>query len=144
MPTKLFVNYSSYRTASYHSGEDYGEWSESNDFSLSGVKLSKNDYEYSEAFTLPQEVKEGDRVYVLWMTYSTGDSFGNADGLGEIIWVFPTEELAIAAKKLWEGSEKYSIDFDIGEGHSKTLSNVAYGYFENQDSIDISSFIVTK
>lgn len=144
MSTTLFVATTTNVTDSNFSDEPYGPWFIKKHFKVDGVSLSLPEFSDYEEFTLPQEVKAGDHVYVLHMTYGSGDSFGEEEGIGEVIWVFPTHALASVALKLWDGSGDGSVEFDIGDGHSKKLHNPAWGYFESQESVDVGSFVVTN
>ena len=139
----LYVEYSEITVDSYHSGEQYGEWSATLDFRISGVTLTKPENGYSyESAALP-EIKAGDVVRVLWMTFSSGDTFGRSTGNGEVLWVFKDPILAIRAQQAFENSiDKYSIDIETDTGEKLMLSNPAAGYFEDIGHIEISMFLV--
>jgi len=144
MSTKLFVKYKSYCLNSFQSEKDYGDWGSTNDFSVEGVTLTKpEDYNFEE-FEVPDSVKKGDDVYVLWMSYSTGDSFGSSTGNGEIIWVFSDKKLGEKAKALWNNSKEYYVEFDVGHGITKKIHNPAYGYFEDIEYLSLETFTVSK
>ena len=144
---ELFVQYSEHCTHSEREPVEYGSWSESYDFRVTGVSLtSKNRYD-EERLGCLVEVKAGEPVFVLYMTYSTGDTFGRADGKGEVIWVFKDAALAMQAKALWEKENEkrdpeFSIEFEVDGGEKVKQSNPAAGYFENVGYVDVSTFLV--
>ena len=138
----VFVKYNETQTEYYHDGEQWGEWHASYDFSIEGVSLTAPSHHEYEKLGL-ENVKPGDVVYVFWMTYSTGDSFGHATGQGEVLWVFKDPNLALAAKqKFMQDKEQYLIEINTDDGKTFTLSNPASGYFENLGELEISTFLV--
>jgi hypothetical protein len=148
---ELFVQYDQICTEDYHSGEQYGDWHTEYDFTVKGVTISDRSKwsglgHSQEAFNVPFEAEIGDLVFVLAMTYSSGDSFGNASGMGEIIWVFKDKYAAEAAYKIWNESVTkdgaYSIVFKDDNGKDVTMSNPAYGYFEDCGSLDLHPFLL--
>ena len=82
---RICVTYDELCTDSYHSGEQYGDWSESYSSSVTGAYRIGDDenapYD-SETFIVPDDATE---VFVVYMIYSTGDSFGHSDGQISII-----------------------------------------------------------
>lgn len=143
----LYVKYELNCLDNYHSGEQYGDWYAHYDFSVKGVSLSEPEaYGCYEKFGL-KEVELGDVVYVLWMTYSSGDSFGSSTGNGEVLWVFKDVKLALRAKQLYEKINAddncmFSIEMETEDGEKFKMSNPAAGYFENMGSIEVSTFLV--
>lgn len=138
----LYVQYDLRTVNSYHSGEQWGDWSAEYDFTVIGVSLTPHDRWSEEKLGLP-DVKAGDVVFVLWMTYSSGDSFGNSSGNGEVLWVFKNANKALAAKQAFMASpDVYIIEIEDDDGDKFTLSNPASGYFENMGHMEISTFLV--
>ena len=143
----LFVQYREVCTDNYHSGEQYGDWRQTYDFSVDGVSLTSHGGWHEDKLGTLVDVKAGDPVFVLYMTYDTGDTFGTAKGKGEVIWVFKDAVLAMKAKQQWkEENDKhdpeFSIRFEVDGGEFITQSNPAAGYFENVGYIDVSTFLV--
>lgn len=146
----LYVEYRERCVNSHRSDEPYGDWREDWDFNVVKVSTTHPDsYYYTyEKFDLGDDVdiKIGDVVYVLSMTYNTGDSFGRASGRGEVIWVFKNQEVAEQAYKIWrdkaENSDDYMIEIFTDSGQSLKLSNPASGYFEDCGYVDLKSFNV--
>jgi len=143
----LFVQYYETCVDSYRDGKEYGEWRESYDFNVTGVSLTSQKRMDEEQLGCLVDVKAGDTVYVLSMTYSTGDSFGHAEGRGEVIWVFVDPALAWIAKSIWEKENdkrnpEFSIEFAVDGDQTVKQSNPAAGYFENIGRVDVTSFVV--
>jgi len=144
---KLYVSVSEVCTYSEREPEDYGSWEERYDFSVVAVHRSKPEtlrgWWDGEAFEVPFEVAAGDTVYVLSMSYNTGDSFGRASGCGEVLWVFKDEQLAHEACRIWEESENnHSVKFKVESGDTVTLNNPGAGYFETINCVNVESFQV--
>lgn len=115
------------------------QWHREYDFGIYGVNLDRN----GESIDVDFEAKVGDTVYVLSMTYGTGDSFGNSSGEGEILWVFKDFDVAReAALKVREQQNKFSVVFSDENGNVHQLSNPGAGYFECVESVDITTCIV--
>lgn len=121
--------------------DDDDNWEEDWDFYILSAHNRPKDG--SEQVEVDYEVSVGERVYVLYMRYSSGDSFGCANGKAEIIWVFKNKEVAMAAKKIWENAnENDMVEIFTDSGKSLKLSNPAAGYFENVSSINLETYIV--
>lgn len=119
---------------------DYTWWS-SNYFELKGVTLDLKTPYNVETFDVCFDAVDGDTVHVLYMIYSTGDTFGSSTGNGEVLWVFKDFEKAEnAAKSLRENQNKYSIDILDEENNFVRLNNPGSGYFEHIERITIESF----
>jgi hypothetical protein len=143
----LFVQYDEHCTHSYRSPEQWGEWKETYDFRVKGVSLTSRDRWDEEKLGCLVDVKAGEPVFVLYMTYDSGDSFGRAYGKGEIIWVFKDPDLATKARLKWESENnkrdpEYSIEFEVDGGQTVKQSNPAAGYFENVGNIEVETFLV--
>lgn len=144
---ELFVQYDETCTHSSREPVEYGSWREEWNFSVKGVSLTSRDRWNEEHLGCLVDVKAGDPVFVLYMTYDTGDTFGRATGRGEVIWVFKDADLARKALAQWkEENDKrdpeFSITFEVDGGETVTQSNPAAGYFENVGYIDLESFLV--
>lgn len=143
----LFVQYDEHCTHSHREPEEYGNWREEYDFRVKGVSLTSRDRWGEEKLGCLVDVKAGDPVFVLYMTYDTGDTFGRASGKGEIIWAFKDSALAMKAKAQWEEENnkrdpEFSIEFEVDGGEKVRQSNPAAGYFENVGYIEVDTFIV--
>lgn len=123
------------------SNQQYGSWSETWQYGIDGVRVdtAADDLGYDEeGYLLPAG---STMAHVLWMTYDTGDSFGNATGKGCILGVFADRKLAEAAlaaveKQIDEFTIKVKDDF----GREISISNPGAGYFEHVQTINLDSY----
>jgi hypothetical protein len=145
--TELFVQYNKECIDSYRSEEMYGDWREEYDFNVTGVSLTSRDRWGEDKLGCLVDVKAGEPVFVLYITYDTGDSFGRARGVGEIIWVFKDAALAMKAKAKYEeenskSNPEFTITFEVDGGETLSQSNPAAGYFENFGYATVETFLV--
>lgn len=73
----------------------------------------------------------GDKVYLVIVRYSTGDTFGTTFGEWKIIGIFKTE------------TESELVRFDIENGTYKG-SKPWQGYFERLESVDVFPMTINK
>lgn len=107
--TELYLAYDEKRTGGEPLGQ--GKWCDRADeyitWSLKACFLSKDDSPwFREVKEVDFEVKAGDEVYVVYVRYSTGDTFGCSHGAWYIVDVFNSYKEAIKSKKLID-SKKY-------------------------------------
>lgn len=146
--TELFVQYRENLVYSEYSNGEYGSWREIYDFRLFGVSLtSQQGFALEENLGCLVDVTAGELVFVLYMTYDTGNSCGHAKGKGEIIWVFKEPALAMKAKEKWEKENakkdpEFSIEFEVDGGKFVEQYNPAAGYFENVGYVSVDTFLV--
>lgn len=126
-----------------HDGEEYGSWSRDNDYTVEGVVLDAKLRWGCDAIQIAPAVVEGDEVWVLYVTYCTGDSFGSDCGQGEIIWVFTNKDVADVALRKIDANQTASVfSFEDEDGEVLHLSNPANDYFSHIESVNVRSFIV--
>lgn len=143
----IYISYITTDLAGADATEEYGDWWRESEFSVQGATLNEPENYRCEMFEVAFDVVVGDTVHVLSMIYSSGDSFGTETGLGEILWVFKDQTLAEDAKLYWEANDEFverAVSFQVDGGKTVTMSNPAYGYFENCSSVDLHTFIITK
>lgn len=146
---KLYVNYHERCLEDYWDGQEYGDWRREWEYEVRSVGLSTlapwrglgHDVEELET---DFDVVAGDTVYVLWMTYRTGDTFGHETGRGEILWVFKDRQAAEAARTIWEENacNAYTVEFYSDSGKLVKVSSPAAGYFEDLGYLELSEFVV--
>jgi hypothetical protein len=146
---KLYVKSNERCIDSKRSPEQFGDWYEELDFSVTGVCLSRPDREEYfhkvDEIEVPFDAKVGDRITVLYIVYRTGDSFGYSVGNGEVIWAFHDGSAAVQALRAFEKQEhEYSVEFDDGFGNVVKMSNPAAGYFEDLTLIDTETFTLER
>ena len=145
---ELFVQYESICTDSYREDREYGDWSEDFDFEVKSVSVTSRGQwsglaHREERFNLAVDADYGDRVYVLYMIYSSGDSFGHGTGYNEIIWVFKDPEVGRQAQdSIRANGESFSIDFKDEAGNKISFSNPGAGYFENIQGVYLEAYIL--
>jgi len=102
--TGLRIDINKTCTDSQRSEEEFGDWSESYINMLSGVSIT----DHMPDIVTTLDVRAGDEVIVVWVEWTTGDSFGSAFcGQNEPIAVFKDYESAAELESFLEDSEHY-------------------------------------
>ena len=153
--TTLYVGYTEVCTRHKKPIEEYGFWHKDYEFDVVNVSVTDprklpGSCEVSvETIEIPSAVNVGDTVYVLYMTYSDGDSFGTAEGQGEVLYVFKNKQIAEEAHTKWVNACDVGLDevlnsvcFHKDDRSTLALSNPASGYFSNVGHIDLIELIV--
>lgn len=95
MDFKLFFNDYGGRDVNQGPGGDYDyDWHEWHDYSYHGITVVKDGYNDVSLFPDEVEPQFGDDVYVVYVSYDTGDSFGHEDGVREHLWAFTDKDRA--------------------------------------------------
>jgi len=151
---QLYVQYDSFCIDSEEAEEQYGSWWESWQFTVGKVYASDKGLSQMEVFAPKFEFEVNDKVYVLWMTFGDGDSFGSASGKGEVLWVFKNEQIAKEAQlrvmhacRFGRGVPRgdgplNQLSFRADDGSFVQMSNPAGGYFNSCEQIELSEKIV--
>lgn len=141
----ICVNYEETCYNSEHEGGSYGSWSEDYSSSITDVYEinDKDSRPYSsETFLVPDGTEE---VFVVYMIYSTGDSFGRATGKIDVLHCTSNEEAAHElAKKITDNPDEYAIKFVDDFGRDISLYNNGAGYFERISYVEVERFSVGK
>jgi hypothetical protein len=88
------------------------------------------------------DAEDGDFVYVLYILYGTGDSFGSSTGNGEVIWTFTDIQQAIEAARAWNNNRKSEmVVFETQFGPLR-LSNPGYDWFSNIEEIHVVQMMI--
>ena len=141
----LHLEYSSHteETSEVDPDDDWSRASTQTYWDIKGISLSSKDGEYALPAGFPVEV--GDEVHVLYVVYSTGDSFGHDDGAYlEVLSFHKKSEVAfknLAAVESYMGSSELAIEFDNGEILKRQVS--WDGYFESLDFARVGTYKVT-
>lgn len=145
----VFITTTDRCISSHHSSEQFGDWHEDYNSSVDNVFKEKPVYNSGEEFPVDAEV--GDAVFIVYMTYSTGDTFGRSSGRGEVLWAFKDIEKAKALCKTANAANntndldnEYSLEFLDDDDEKRSLSNPAYGYFEDMSDCEIIVKMVDK
>ena len=129
-----------------HSYEEYI------DTDIVGISLV-SDNKYWDVALFPGEVepKLDDRVHVVTVVYSTGDSFGSTSGCTEHIFAFTNIDMAYELRNLLEKDNKNNPEYNFGEGGNsvdffgvKINTSTWKGHFENMQRVEITSLHLTE
>jgi len=136
----------------HRASKQFGSWHENNDTEVSGVYLADECDAYGDNIVVPCDVQNGDTVYVLFMIYSSGDSFGNSSGNGEVMWVFKDLTLAKQALEQVKKANEFdysvrstppdNLDFKLEDGSTVTVGNPPHDYFQNMTDVYLKSMSV--
>ena len=135
-------------TDSYRSPEQYGEWRESWDNHLKGI--ARAGVEHPDVVSI-HDIARGEDAWVVWVEYSSGDSFGCADrGYTDVIGIFRKADYA-AAEELQRGLEvtskydynrhDYKIETSDGQVFESGFASWT-GYFDSLDTVHIERVTV--
>ena len=141
------VELEDYTHSHEYATEQYGDWSSSSSWSFKKIWYV-DDIEINYAdITSELDIKPGEEIYVVWVTYDTGDSFGYASqGSSASVAVFKDFEAAEDFKKHIE-SEKYTPDqdkeyyyqnvYEALDGQTVHFYASWVGYFERLAQVNI-------
>lgn len=131
-----------------YSSEEYGEWYRYNDYISNYAKIASK---HGDVGLFPEEAepKVGDYIYLVRVTYSDGDSFGNSTGNQVMLWAFTDKDKAEELRELIKLDNETSPEFD----HSfKPLmfygvpisTNDWKGYFERFEECHVEKLEVKR
>lgn len=139
MKTVVYVDTSSYCIHSSREDEEYGSWSEVLDSYVDRVRLAEHYGSssrfraggYSEEYHVCGDLKENDKVFVLYCSFSDGDSFGRTEGKLEVIHVFSDYNTALEACEQMNrlGGDKYTVTITNELGEDIKLNSPLFDYF---------------
>jgi hypothetical protein len=130
---------------SVYSSEPYGPWEETWENTLGNVYKSDRLIWNTERVDVDYEPKVGDIVYVLWVEYSSGNSFGRGvRNYTDMIHVFKDNDKAWEAYRLLKDSEdhNYSVTYETDTGKQVPYYRPWLGYFDQLDEIHVEERIV--
>lgn len=123
----------------------YASWGKEAEFVIDGVALDTSLRWGYDAIQIAPAILEGDEVWVLYVTYRSGDSFGSYTGQGEIIWVFIDQMVAEKALETLRSKcgRTSSFDFVDEDGEELHLCDpTANDYFARVEGIHLKKCIV--
>lgn len=140
------VDLEEYMYQSESSDELYGDWSSSSSWELRKVtKVHKNTYgDVSCMF----DFAPGDTAFLVWVEYSTGNSFGYAyRGSSESVALFKDYPTAKRLADLIEsdGSKdwSYSEVYKSPDGQEFTIYTPWLGYFESLEEVHVDEVVIS-
>lgn len=127
----------------YHDGKQYGDWHTYSNASIESVTIDTENGEREYDSEYFKVIDGATTVWVLWMSYSSGDSFGNSTGNLDILHAFGDKAVAEKAFETFKANSKeYSIKIKDDFGTEVSLYNNGAGYFESIESLNLDPFIV--
>lgn len=127
------------------SNEMYGDWRVSNESYNYEVALTK-DYLASQE-TAPFDVEEGDIVYLVIVSYDTGNSFGRETNKHVLVDIFKTEGKAYdVSRKISQKPicKNFSFSYHNENGELVKIYTPWVGYFEKFRYAEVIGVIVQK
>lgn len=154
--TKIYYNFDSYSYVTRHSDPDE-QWDADDTATTWTAPDSiylRSPRDYSDTDDLPWEVSPGDVVFMVWVQYSTGNSFGHDDGAySEVIGWYQNAEDAYKCRDIIDADSgtKYEYGMDgnkvevpmfNGQGTRPVYTGSWKGYFESLDHVSIETLRV--
>ncbi len=142
--TYLVLNEKHYCTDSHHSDEQYGSWWTEYDFEEPTEAYSIPKPSYRGVGYIGPELTPGDILYVLYVLYSSGDSFGNSNrGNYEVLCVNKDPDKAAANLDMVRRVKNHgSVDLQTDNGKTQSLYCGGWtGYFESVDQIELAEVL---
>lgn len=142
------VEVESHCNESYRSPEQWGEWRESYSNHLKSIASHDNKY---PNVTSIHNIEPGQMALVVWIEWSTGDSFGHGTRSGtEVIGLFQDMQSAQSLKQQIESwqpnkqtdswGEQYGYHFTTPDGQEFKSGFAPWaGYFESLDEVHIDA-----
>ena len=145
--TNLYVKYSSdtYTTREANADDEWDRGNTASNYDLEYISLAAESA-YSTV-TYPGEVKVGEKIYLLYAVYSTGDSFGHdKDACIELISVHKNLDIARFNYETIKNNtdESYGVQIELSQDNGQTwkMSPPWNGYLESLSYLKIAGFTV--
>ena len=157
--TKLLIVDKCYTsvTREVNPDDDWDQGCTYTDVYVNSIKIAKRWHNLESSF----DVNPGDKVYLVYVTYTRGSSFGSASGNVVYVDVFKDSDEAYALEKEIEQTYKnfknpkqqskrkakkqedyYWVDY-INDGKLKKVYTGSWtGYFETLDNVTVEQFII--
>lgn len=135
---------------SYHSQEEFGEWNASYQNTFKSIRRKNDDEEYPDLVS-DLDIPAGEEVFVVWLEYSSGDSFGWGQNTGvEVVGLFQDYAAAVELRDRIEPTRHGEFPFDGARIKYQAKDgqdiNIYYGtwtgYFENLETIHIEKAVM--
>ena len=140
---RIRVDYEENCVHSYSEGKQFGDWEERHESRVTEAYQIADDADVpyrSESFVVPDGSAY---VYVVYMIYDTGDSFGRAYGKIDILHATISEaEADKLAKQVTADSDSYTIKFKDDFGRDISINNAGAGYFESIQYVGVERFAI--
>lgn len=137
------VNINSICEDSYRSEEEYGEWGATYSNSFDGVHKSTD--KHPDVVSV-EDLGTGTMAYVVWLDYSTGDSFGSGTrNCTDTPAIFSNiEDATKLASMIRTQSESGTVNYVFTASTGQVFSIYASwsGYFETLENVYVASAII--
>jgi hypothetical protein len=139
------------RNETRHSDDQYDySWREDNDYSYGTARIIKDGrYGTVDLFPGEAEVQAGDEIYVVHVSYDSGDSFGNSSNNRTHLWAFSdkarAERLCLAIDV--DATADPDYDFDnkpLTFDDVPICCNEWKGYFENFQAASVETIFIRR
>ena len=130
------------------SDDVYRSWSSDISNQPYGYELKDSESYFDCALWSGESYEEGQRIYFVYVEYSTGDSFGSSSGNIEYVGAFTNKEKADKLVKLILENYGNHPDYDFSKENNKNTfeyeGQKVYtyswkGYFEHLESVYVTS-----
>lgn len=127
---------------SHHASEQFGEWSEDTQHDIQGFRVVEEGKYHDLVVAFNPDKDRG--YFLLYVLYSSGDSFGHSSGNICIVGLYEDEAIAEEnAKRIVEQNERYKKSHDeLFSVHLKDESGMEFkfhavwnGYFEHIEDV---------
>lgn len=145
MTNPIYVKTNERITHSEREDRKHGNWKVEKQSEVLDVVLDRYLNAHSGVEMFECDAQVGDTVYVVSVTYTTGDSFGNSKGNLAVAGVYNNTKDAIAVRtKIEEQPRKSGLNVTLSDGTVQKIYGPWMGYFERVEVVDIESFIVKQ
>lgn len=146
------IDYKDYgrRTENRHNDYPYNyDWSENHSYDYKGAVIVKDGYSDIALFPGEADAEIGGDIYMVYVSYDSGDSCGNEYGKHVHLWAFTDRDrayrLADALTADAEANPDYDFDNKPFEFEGVPIStNEWKGYFYHFGEAEVKTLVVTE
>jgi len=123
------------------------EWREDHVYRYFGARITNEGYSDVSLFPGETEVKPGDDIYIVYVSYDSGDSFGRENGCRTHLWAFSNSAKAYRLVEAIRKDAAANPNFNY-EGKPLEFEGVPIntnewkGYFEHFNYADVEAVVV--
>lgn len=137
----LVFNEEHYCTDSFHDGEQYGDWWAHYDFSAPTYAYSTDKPSYKSYPYAGPDIEPGTPVFVVYVVWSSGDSFGS-DTRGSYEFMSVTTDMSRAIRNMDALRKEGKAVIENDNGTTMEVSWKPWdGYFESLDELSIATVL---
>lgn len=136
---KCYIEFESYRYVAREPNDD-DSW-DSGDDGYENTLIGMSSNPSHEYVPLCFNLVGGNEYYLVWVEYSTGDSFGSSGGRIEIVDLFISEHKARHCAAIIEATKADTFSFVRENGKTCHQNSPWYGYFEYLQDVHVDKLI---